>query len=713
MPKPPSLAHISPEGKRQPLLQHLQQVARLAADFAQSFGAEEQAYLAGLSHDIGKYSLAFQRRLVGGAKVDHATAGAVECFRQRQPYAAFAVAGHHSGLPDGGGQGDGPEEGTFFGRINRAKLGKLAPYESWQTEITLPQAELPSFTQKDPGVGMFFTRMLYSCLVDADFLDTEAFMTGQKRAPNPADFAVLTDRFDHYISNWFPPKGDLNTERCHILQQCLAQGKTQKPGLFTLTVPTGGGKTSASLAFALFHAKTNQLNRVIYVIPYTSIIEQTARVFREVLGEEQVLEHHSGLLYDLAEEGNTENIRFAQATENWDMPVSVTTAVQFFESLYAYRPSQCRKLHNLAKSVIIFDEAQMLPLPYLRPCVYAIAQLVKHYGTSAVLCTATQPALSPLFQAFLPECPAKELCPADTYQTPPFQRVTFHKAGQVTWAALTQHLQTYAQVLCVVNTRKNAQTVFQQLPKEDRFHLSTLMCPAHRQKTLMEIRRRLQAGLPCRVVSTSLIEAGVDLDFPVVFREEAGLDSILQAAGRCNREGKRLTKDSVVTIFQTEEKAPPLFATAIGIAQQTMRNHEHIASAAAITEYFQQYLEVKGEDAQDQHHILGKIHEELFPFRTVAENFHLIDSPTCTVYLPIDKGAQLIARLRTGEHSLNLFRHLGQYGVSVYASHFQALQAAGALEILADGTAVLTDLRLYSQETGLSLQADTGQALFI
>lgn len=469
----------------------------------------------------------------------------------------------------------------------------------------------------------------------------------------------------------------------------------------------------ASLAFALAQAKAQGLRRVIYVIPYTSIIEQTAQKFREILGADCVLEHHSGVLYDVDQEAAPESIRLARATETWDMPVIVTTAVQFFESLFSCRPSQCRKLHNIAQSVIVFDEAQMLPLPYLRPCVWAIAQLVKHYGTSAILCTATQPALTSIFREFAPELPVTELCPPEQFRWNVFQRVTFRQAGKLTYEELAAQLQKQDQVLCIVNSRKSAQEVFLRLKGEGCFHLSTLMYPAHRRTQLEEIRRRLDMGLPCRVVSTSLIEAGVDVDFPTVYREEAGLDSILQAAGRCNREGNRPIENSIVTVFRGEGSTPPLFATAIGAGREAMARYEDITSPEAVHAYFTNLLDLKGTEAQDAQHILPLMQSELFPFRTVSERFHLIDSPTVTVYIPKDEGAELVERLRSGERNRNLYRQLGQYGVSVYKQHFNALNQAGDLEQLEDGSVILSNLGLYSNHTGLSLKADSGKGLFI
>ncbi|RKI67504.1 CRISPR-associated helicase Cas3' [bacterium 1xD42-67] len=707
------LAHTSEDKREQTIQEHLDGTADLCAGFAAAFGAEGQGRLAGLAHDLGKYSAAFQRRLRGSTEhVDHATAGAAECCRLGQSSAAFAVAGHHGGLPDGGGQGDHWEDKTFCGRMKRAALGKLEPYEAWQDEIELPLVPQPAFSGRSEE--MFFTRMLYSCLVDADFLDTETFMAGKEQdRGGGAPMEVLEGKLRSYISGWFPPKTELDRERCAMLERCMEQGRALSPGLFTLTIPTGGGKTVTSLAFALRHARTHGLRRIIYVIPYTSIIEQNAQVFRDILGEENVLEHHSGVLYDIEDEARPENGRLARATENWDMPVVVTTAVQFFESLFANRSSQCRKLHNLAQSVIIFDEAQMLPVPYLRPCVFAIARLVERYGVSAVLCTATQPALDEIFQGSLPDKPAVELCPPEVFRQEIFRRVTFHREGKLSWETAAERINGQKQALCIVNSRKSAQKIYSLLDPEGAFHLSTLMYPAHRKGVLTEIRARLKDGLPCRVVSTSLIEAGVDVDFPAVFREEAGLDSVLQAAGRCNREGKRPAGESIVTIFQSEAPPPSLFEIPVAAGRQALDRYDQLDSPEAIRCYFQELLDLKGPEALDQKDILTLMERDYMPFRKVAERFHLIDSETRTVYIPLGEGGELVRRLRSGEHSRALFRALGQYGVSIYPQHFEALDLAGDLEVLEDGSAVLTNLTLYDNSTGLSLAADSGKGVFL
>lgn len=707
----PYLAHIAEDGRQQTVLEHLRGTAALAEAFAADFGAAEQGRLAGLAHDIGKNSDAFQRRLHGDpAHVDHSTAGAFACWQRRQAYAAFAVAGHHGGLLDFGSRT--APDGTFQGRMQKAQGGGLPSFDGWESELTLPDTAPPDISNELDAV--FFARMLYSCLVDADFLDTETFMDGAPRESMSADMDKLYQRLKKYIAPWFPPKGELNAQRCAILERCLSEGQASRPGLFTLTVPTGGGKTVSSLAFALAHAREHGLKRIIYVIPYTSIIEQTADTFRKILGEENVLEHHSAVVFDIDGEASPEKIRQAKATENWDAPVIVTTAVQFFESLFSNRASKCRKLHNLARSVIIFDEAQMMPISCIQPCVYVIAELVKNYGSSAVLCTATQPALGPIFKKYLPGISPKELCPEESFRCEDFSRVYFRKEGRLNWDELAGRINALPQALCIVNSRKSAQTLYSLLSGDGCFHLSTLMCPAHRKQQLDEIRSRLKKNLPCRVVSTSLIEAGVDVDFPAVFREENGLDSILQAAGRCNREGARPREQSIVTIFQSEASVPPLFRTCTDVGRQILKHCDDPSAPEAIHDYFQSLLYLKGDDAQDIYKIIPLIKSEPFPYKKIAERFQMIDSATKTVFIPMDGTArELLERYNNGERSRALMQKLGQYSVGIYAAHYAELEKIGVLSVLGDDMAVLEDMELYGEQTGLSLEADSGKALFI
>ncbi|MDY3821844.1 MAG: CRISPR-associated helicase Cas3' [Eubacteriales bacterium] len=529
------LAHISDDGRKQTVQEHLEGTARLCSEFAAEFDAAEQGYLAGISHDIGKYTEAFQRRLHGGPKVDHATAGAIECANAGSGQAAVCVMGHHSGLPDLGNiRTDQPGDATFYGRIKKGLMGGIEPYKgNWPGK--LPKTAPAPASARSGFSGAAWTRMLYSCLVDADYLDTERFMQPYKLSRGSYDgMERLLGKLEKHIEKWANPENEMNKYRWEILSECLRCGEKPK-GIYTLTVPTGGGKTVSSMAFALRHAVAHGMKHIIYVIPYTSIIEQNAEVFKEILGEDNVLEHHSGKLYELEDVSSPAQYRLAMATENWDMPVIVTTAVQFFESFYSNRSSKCRKLHNLANSVIIFDEAQMLPTCHLQPCVGAIAELVRHFGATAVLCTATQPVLGDIFKRFGWSENIPELCPGTQALYEKFRRVSFRNAGELSNEMLAGELKNSRQALCIVNSRRAAQEIYDILPKEGTYHLSTLMYPAHRHWVLNEIRQRLKEGAVCRVLSTSLIEAGVDVDFPTVYREMAGLDSILQAAGRCNR----------------------------------------------------------------------------------------------------------------------------------------------------------------------------------
>lgn len=718
MNNPLYLAHRSADGQRtQTVRDHLLGTAARAAEFGMAFGCEEQARWAALLHDVGKYSAAFQRRLAGSSeRVDHSTAGAQLAWSERQLPAAFAVAGHHSGLPDGGSQFDTDMASTMYGRIKR----KTEPCEEWQSEILLPAPPpLPAQMKESGFTQAFYTRMLYSCLVDADYLDTEAFMVGAEPPRGiHSDWDELVRRLNAYIAPWLIPGSPLNERRCSILRACMEQGNHGQRGLYELTVPTGGGKTVASLGFALSLAKAQKMDRIVYVIPYTSIIEQNAAVFSDILGRENVLEHHSGADYTVSENASPEEYRKALATENWDMPVVVTTSVQFFESLFANRSSRCRKLHNLANSVIIFDEAQNLPLPYLRPCVAAIAQLVQHYRAAAVLCTATQPALRELFAEFSPGLPIRELCPEPERQFLAFRRTTLRFIGEQEFSALSDALANLPQGLCIVNRRKTAQELFKTLPADGSYCLTTLLCAAHRKRLLREIRERLAAGLPCRVVSTSLIEAGVDVDFPVVYRELAGLDSLLQAAGRCNREGHCSAAKSPVFIFRLAgQKTPAIIAQNVSAAEHILQRYPDPSVPQAIRDYFRYLRLLKGSDALDCKGILKGFNADMegrvFPFATAAERFRLIESPAATVYLPWGEGEDLVGQLHNGVRTRELFRRLGGYGVPVYPDHLQKLRGAGAVQALDRDLWILTDLRFYQETTGLTMDVETGAAWFI
>lgn len=715
---PIPLAHISEDETRsQTLTDHLRGTAALAGQFASAFSAGAEGEFVGLLHDLGKDSPGFQHRLHGGPPVDHSTAGAQAALQQNDPCAAFAIAGHHSGIPDGGHRQDAPDEPTLFGRIKRQ-----VPVAGGLPPITARPA-LPAWVaeSKDNLTTVFFTRMLFSCLVDADFLDTETFMNGSP-APRgtgqsiPELLKKMKVKADSYLTG--AASSPVGTQRNQVLQACLEQGRTGPRGIYTLTVPTGGGKTFASLAFALEHAAAHGLNRVIYVIPYTSIIDQTAQTFTDLLGEENVLAHFSTADYKMVEKDDLtpSQYRSLLASENWDAPVIVTTAVQFFESLYANRSSRCRKLHNLANSVLIFDEAQTLPCDYLRPCVSAIAQLVQHYGVTAVLCTATQPDLGGLFREFAPEQPLRELSPDPDLLYQVLRRVTLGDLGTVSYDALVGQLKEHEQVLCVVNRRKTAQTLFAALPQDGSYCLTTLLCASDRRRQLAEIRARLENGLPCRVVSTSLIEAGVDVDFPSAYREQAGLDSLLQTAGRCNRNGKRLAAESPVWLFRLEDcPAPRMIRANVDALAYVQQHFARLDTPEAILAYFRQLYANKA--SLDRHGILpafqkGDSPGRFFPFAWAAEQFRLIESPTRTVYLPIGEGKALCEQLRRQGPTRTLLRRLGLYSVNCYEGQLKALLAAGALEELPGGELLLANPGLYSAEIGLKVEIETGNGLF-
>ncbi|MDO4484784.1 MAG: CRISPR-associated helicase Cas3' [Clostridia bacterium] len=567
---------------------------------------------------------------------------------------------------------------------------------------------------RDTLSGSFYTRMLFSCLVDADYLDTEAFMQGTQRQPSYASLTELLQKVKAFTAGWYPPKSAINEKRCAVLDDCEKAGLNAR-GMYTLSVPTGGGKTIASLLFALTHAVQHGASRVIYVIPYTSIIEQNAAVFANILGAENVLEHHSSAEYpdddsSADEESRTGNITKRLATENWDAPVIVTTAVQFFESLYAAKTSRCRKLHSIANSVVIFDESQMIPLDFLLPCVYAMAELVRHYNTTAVLCTATQPALDELIAAYLPNQPIREIVSDRKALYEYFRRVTYVNEGKLSLQTLSQRLCSDYQALCIVNSRKTAREIYEALPTDSRFHLSTWMTPRDRRQILRQVRDRLKDNLPCHLVSTSLIEAGVDLDFPAVWREESGLDSILQAGGRCNREGKRPTDESLLHIFSALTHGQRQLQPRIDACRYALESGRPLDDPDTVHAYFLALLKTKGE-AIDKHGILEQCSQ--FNFQTVAQRFQLIDDQQSeTVYLPTTENEEWLQALRDGRYTRSTIRKLQQDSISVSRGLYEQLLAAGKLELTSDGFAILTDADAYVYGRGIDTVLEEGQAFF-
>lgn len=690
--------------------EHLKDTATRSRFFADTFNAGEWAYLAGLWHDVGKYSKEFQKRLHGGTKVDHATAGAQHAFKclgkDKGKIVAYTIAGHHSGLADG----KSIDESCLTKRLKRTVPDwSVYPY----AEDVKMLDNLPFCINKDRfGFQLsFFTRMIYSCLVDSDYLDTEKFIDSNKaalRSRYPSlkamenNLEVMLKRLNHTDDS-----RDINVERAYVLKCCIDTAK-QMPGLFSLTVPTGGGKTLSSLAFALNHALKHDLKRIIYVIPYTSIIEQNAEVFRGVFGKNAVLEHHSN--FEPQKEESEEFSRHNLATENWDAPLIVTTNVQFFESLFANRSSCCRKIHNIAKSVIILDEAQMLPTPFLKPCMESLRELVSSYGVSIVLCSATQPALSTTETFHDGFDNVHEIISDQTRLNQSLSRVHTHNIGNITNDELSNRLLDETQVLCIVNTRKHARLIFELCRKHETegvYHLSASMCPAHRTSVLSKIRSILTCGNSCRVVSTQLIEAGVDIDFSAVYRASSGIDSIAQAAGRCNREGLLPEKGNVY-IFSSEDGLPPGYLRhSAEIAEGILRKHDDPLSREAVRDYFEELYWRKGE-MLDEYKIINMLNEDVdrlnFPFKEIADKFKLIKDSMEPIIVPWNDEAQNIIRdLRYAEYPLKYARQAQRYTVLIYPNVINNLLAYGRAERIGDDKqyTILLNLDLYNDDLGL------------
>ena len=648
---------------------------------------------------------------------------------------AYCIAGHHAGLANGSDEGENRR--PLKERLALQFGADIQPLDDiWQQEIRLPPTLAVPLLKPDihhSGFSRaFFIRMLYSCLVDADYLDTEGFYAAiENKTIERGNYPALSNlqaNLCHYLaalcdsaaqqSGEDSAHAALNRLRSDILHHATAQA-AEPPGLFRLTVPTGGGKTFTSMSFALEHARRHGLRRIIYVIPFTSIIEQNAAEFRKAfgeLGEQAVLEHHS--TFDdskLKDQDSKDKLR--RASENWDAPVVVTTAVQFFESLFADRSARCRKLHNIAGSVIILDESQMLPPDFLLPIMQAIKELAQNYRCSIVMCTATQPAVQAADGFYRGFENVREIAPEPEALFAQLRRTTVQHIGQQSDADLLAKLAEHPQMLVIVNNRRQARSLYDEAAKlalDGVFHLSTLMCAAHRSQTLDNIRAYLRSGAPCRVIATSLIEAGVDVDFPLVMRAEAGLDSVAQAAGRCNREGKQAPENSHVWIFTPEDgwKNPPELAFQAGVMRAIVRHHaDDLLSTAAITAYFRELYALKGREL-DKENILQKHSKAAksldFPFQTIADKFRMIKSPMLPLIIPFDRKAEkLIDALRHADHIGGLLRELQPYTVQIPEKALAALYKAGRIEPINEKNFgkqfyTLIGLDLYDDVAGLS-----------
>lgn len=623
----------------EPLETHLRDVEAQAAAFASAFDSADWGALSGRWHDLGKYRPEFQRRIRGEpVHAPHASAGAALAGEQRLHAIAYAIAGHHAGLANSvrstaGGPTPLREALVEGGRVLDAIRGLLPPSLTTAVAPQAPAHLCTLATDRRPLAHEFWTRMLFSALIDADRLATEAFY-------EPAKRQVLTDfdtigwldaRLDRHLAG-FIPDTPVNALRASVLADCRAAA-TREPGFFSLSVPTGGGKTLSGMAFALRHAERYALRRVIVVAPFTSIIEQNANVYRDVFGARNVIEHHSALDESARlESDHLLEVRRRLAVENWDAPIIVTTAVQFFESLFANSPSACRKLHNVVRSVIVLDEAQTLPTEYLAPVLDVLQELVRGYGCTIVLSTATQPALTR--RQALPEGIERIdeiVAERDTLALALRRvRVSWPAPGgpPTPYSELAARVSAHERALVVVHRRQDARLLAEQLPSEGLFHLSTRMCAAHRLATFAQIRKRLRGDGPCRVVSTQLIEAGVDLSFPIVFRALAGLDSVAQAAGRCNRNGELAGGDGLpmlgeMIVFRAETAPPPgVLRKGLSIAEDmlTANGDLDFTDAATMEQYFRMlYRSVP----HDLHGVQSE--RELLNFAEVARLVHLVD----------------------------------------------------------------------------------------
>lgn len=692
------IAHsANAQGQQHDLVNHLQSVAKLASEFAAKFGAGDLAYWVGLWHDIGKVHPSFQQYLhdceISPGKhrrgPDHKKAGALVAAKKHE-LLSFLIAGHHGGLP------------------GRAHLKvwlkeKLQPAQEAIQHISshLPQVEpqtvLPPPTHlASERDAEFFVRMLFSTLVDADFLDTERHFN-VKQADQREKTITLADLWNRFANNQQRLTGKgvdrVNRVRHEVYEACLsAAGLPQ--GFFRLTVPTGGGKTRSGMAFALNHALTHGLDRVIVAIPYTSIIEQTADVYRGIFGSEAIVEHHSAVsTHEEASDPVSLNEVWSRlAAENWDAPIIVTTTVQLFESLFERKTTACRKLHNITRSVLILDEVQTLPTHVLEPILDALRQLVAHYGVTVVLCTATQPALddSPYLKG-LPNI--RGIIPSSERLFTELKRVSYEWAqtGETwSWDRVAEEMHTSSQALAIVNTKSDAIALLEALQNPDALHLSTLLCGAHRRAVLSAVKQRLANGLPCQLVSTQVVEAGVDFDFPLVLRALGPLDRIVQAAGRCNREG-RLAVGRVVVFEPSAGKLPPgEYKTAAATSRNLLlRPDFDFDNPEAYKTYFRSLYQVVETDSKNIQAL-----RKTFDYPEVAARFQMINDDTTAVVVRYrgqdgseDEVDRLLSYIQPQEGKLPrwLLRQLQPYIVTVRTRLMAGYQCEGFLQQFTPG----------------------------
>lgn len=711
----------------QSLEEHAEGTAVLAAEFAGDFESAEWARLLGLLHDTGKSKPEWQRYIrdksgyteeasceseTSPVRCEHSIEGALfaeELFgKSAGRILAYCIAGHHTGLPDlEGGQR------SLRYRLANASTDAIPEVAKQALKKLLRPHSTPWRFSGDGLEAAFWIRMLFSCLIDADRLDTERYMHPEKyrQRRGYASIAELRTKFDAYMNEktktLSPANQKLHDARQRVLSDCRAAAQWQS-GFFSLSVPTGGGKTLSSMAFALDHAMTHNKKRIIYVIPYTSIIEQNAGVFAGVFGAEQVLEHQSNFDFDDSKE------RAKLAVENWDASVIVTTAVQFYETMFAARTVRCRKLHNIANSVVILDEAHLIPIQYIEPILAALQQLTEHYKVSIVVCTATQPVFEQQddFPGFpgLPKGALREIITNrdELYQNLERIKIETPKDNEpVTWEDLSNELSALKRVLCIVSDRKSCRELHALMPKGT-YHLSGLMCAEHRSGIIQRIKDELQSDADVRVISTQLVEAGVDIDFPFVYRAMAGLDSIAQAAGRCNREGKLDELGSVI-VFNPPRRPPAgeLYKAAQTARSMLAKGLVSISDYRIFTEYFTEvYWKSKTFDKKNIMKLL-KLETPQYgiQFREAADKFRLIDDANYySILIPYKDGKGYIEEFKKSRQpEWRLLRKLQRYTINIYEREFINLRDRNSLEELIPGIFALNNTLEYSATTGLLL----------
>lgn len=723
-------AHTREDGERQTVKAHLIGVSKLAEGFSVDF-LKPLAKKASYDHDTGKYALKYQWRLDDdNIKFSHAACGALEykkfadkndCFA---PLMEYCIAGHHTGLMDGGTGADNSDSPTLSGTLKRGnEYTGDSDYSAYATEIefaTLTQEEItPPYNElcsaKDPTELIeryaFFTKFVFSCLTDADYLDTEIFCNKNVERGMSGDFEKALDKLNRELSD-MPSDNPLRQARSRIQQQAF-DNSVNKSHISILDMPTGSGKTLCSLKLALESGK----KRIIYVIPYTSIIEQTANKFEKMFGDVlPVLQHHSNYSYD----GNTEEEKktvekLKRTCENWDAPLIITTSVQFFQSIYHYKGSALRKLHNLRDSVIVFDEIHLIPTELLRPCLKAVGYITKYLNSEALFLSATMPDYSKLFDKFLPDVNYNKLV-TDRTNFKYFKKCEYKDMGKTTLETIAENASRCKNALIVVNTKKTAAELY-NLVQGEKYHLSANMTPAHRSRVIEVVRKKLKKGEYITVVSTSLVEAGVDLDFNTVFRQLSGLDSILQAGGRCNREGK--DAKGYVYVFDIDEtyrKGSDL-AMRINKTKGLLEKYQDITSYDCIKEYYDGIFDfnqsriaensiAKYNEQSNSFDRQGLMSPYSIPFRSYAMQFEYISADTISLVIddPNDQTChKLVETLRNGDMSVR--RALQKYSVSVYMNVFKDLYSQGVLKDHGTGIFILENQSYYNNETGLDTQA--------